>query len=155
MKLYLMRHGIAAPKDVDPNQGLTAEGRQAIEQLAKRLLAEQTQLPTRQKINIAQIFHSDKTRAQQTAEIMAGIIAPAVTPVCREGLKPNDNPQNLLADIETWDRDTLITSHLPFIPGLLNLLTQSQHSIAFDPATIACLSKTDDSWQLDWIARAE
>lgn len=155
MKLYLMRHGIAASSDVDPNQGLTAEGKQAIEQLAKRLLEQQAQLPAEKKINIAQIFHSEKTRAQQTAEIMASIIAPSITPLCREGLKPNDDPRKVLSDINTWDKDTLVTSHLPFIPSLLNLLTQSQHSVSFEPGTIACLSKGDDSWHLDWVARVE
>ena len=34
MKLYLMRHGQAASFEVDPKQGLSNEGKAAIEQLA-------------------------------------------------------------------------------------------------------------------------
>jgi len=37
MKLYLMRHGEAAIKGDDPKQGLTHQGKFAIENLAKKL----------------------------------------------------------------------------------------------------------------------
>lgn len=151
MKLYLMRHGEAASKEDDPNQGLTHQGKLAIEALAKKLASKFSHLPAEQGMNIEQVFHSEKTRAQQTAEIMTSIIAPEITPLCRENLKPNDNPENLLTDIETWTKNTLITSHLPFIPNLLALLTKDQQAIRFDPGTIACLIKEGPSWRLEWI----
>ena len=154
MKLYLMRHGEAASKEDDPKQGLTKNGKLAIERLAHKLL-QQTQQARERKINIEQVFHSDKARAQQTAEIMASILAPEVTPQCRENLKPNDNPEELISDIETWSKDTLITSHLPFIPNLLNLLTQHQQSISFIPGTIACLSNASTNWNVEWVISPE
>ncbi|MCK4586416.1 MAG: histidine phosphatase family protein, partial [Gammaproteobacteria bacterium] len=64
MKLFLMRHGQAADIEVDPEQGLSAEGKAAIEQLAHRL--------AEQNITFKQVFYSEKARARQTAEIMAG-----------------------------------------------------------------------------------
>ena len=154
MKLYLMRHGEAASKEDDPNQGLSNSGKHAIEKLAHKLL-HQTHQAKEQKINIEQVFHSEKARAQQTAEIMTSILAPGVTPHCRENLKPNDNPEEILSDIETWTTDTLITSHLPFIPNLLNLLTKHQQSIRFNPGTIVCLSKGNSNWNLEWVASPE
>ena len=66
MKLYLMRHGQAASKDIDPEQGLTNNGKAAIEQLANKL--------SDQGMNFSQVVHSEKTRARQTAEIMSHII---------------------------------------------------------------------------------
>ena len=105
MKLYLMRHGQAASPQVDPQQGLSDEGRADIEQLAQRLAG--------QGIEFGQVFHSEKARAQQTAEIMVSILAPNVTPQMRSGLKPNDDPRLLLPEIESWQQDTLITSHPP------------------------------------------
>lgn len=148
MKLYLMRHGQAASPQVDPEQGLTEQGRVEIEQLANRLAG--------QGIQFAQVLHSEKTRARQTAEIMAGILAPGVSPRPRGGLKPNDDPGLLLAEIENWQDDTLVTSHLPFVPGLLAELTgQSAYraqGMGFVPGTIICLARQNDNWQLEWIA---
>lgn len=145
MKLYLMRHGHAASKMVDPERGLTSEGKTGIEQLAHKL--------AQQEITFKQVFHSEKARAQQTAEIMTAILAPDVKPVCRKSLKPDDNPEELLADIDLWQDDTLIASHLPFIPGLLGLLTHGEQSVAFEPGTIVCLNKEGSDWQLDWVNR--
>lgn len=145
MKLYLMRHGQAADIETDPEQGLSAEGRVAIEQLA-HTLAEQD-------ITFNHVFHSEKARARQTAKIMTNILSPEVTPICRAGLKPNDDPNKLLTDINSWQEDTLIASHLPFIPHLLMLLTGSNQASSFTPGTIACLAKTGSKWQLEWITR--
>lgn len=155
MKLYLMRHGEAAFKEDDPAQGLTHEGKRAIEQLAKKLAHNSSRSPTEQKIGFEQVFHSEKTRAQQTAVIVSSIIAPGVTPLYRENLKPNDDPKDLLPDIETWTQDTLITSHLPFIPSLLSLLTTDQQPVRFDPGTIVCLSKSNSEWRLEWVSKPE
>ena len=144
MKLYLMRHGQAADIETDPEKGLSSEGKAAIEQLAHRLVE--------QDITFKQVFHSEKARARQTAEIMAGVLAPEVTPTCKAGLKPNDDPDKLLTDINNWQGNTLIASHLPFIPHLLMLLTGNSQSTSFTPGTIACLTKTGSKWQLEWIS---
>ena len=143
MKLFLMRHGQAADIEVDPEQGLSAEGKAAIEQLAHRL--------AEQNITFKQVFYSEKARARQTAEIMAGVLAPDVIPTCKAGLKPNDDPEKLLADINAWTNDTLVASHLPFIPHLLMLLAGNNQPANFTPGTIACLAKTGSKWQLEWI----
>ena len=143
MKLYLMRHGQAASSQVDPEQGLTAEGRTEIEQLAARLAT--------QGIHPARIFHSEKTRAQQTAHIMANTLAPPLNPKMKKGLKPNDDPAALLDEIESWDTDTLVVSHLPFVPGLLSLLTGQEYGMGYAPGTIFCLSKVNGVWQIEWV----
>ena len=142
MKLYLMRHGQAASPQVDPQRGLTSVGRAEIEQLAQRLLE--------QDIQLGQILHSEKARAQQTAEIMGRILAPQVIPQVHKGLKPDDEPGELLPEIESWQQDTLIASHLPFVPGLLAELTGQSPGMTLVPGTIVCLQKGSDGWQLEW-----
>jgi phosphohistidine phosphatase len=143
MKLYLMRHGQAASPQLDPQEGLSAQGRQDIESLAQRLLT--------QGVRFSQVLHSEKARAQQTAEIMAAMLAPDITPELRSGLKPNDDPRRLLPEIEIWQADTLLTSHLPFVPNLLMQLTGQSPDVAFVPGTIVCLEKKADGWQIDWL----
>ncbi len=148
MNLYLMRHGQAASPQVDPRKGLTVNGRQAVERLAQQL--------AKQGIYFSQVFHSERDRARQTAEIMARVISPAVIPQQRTDLKPDDDPHLLLADIESWQEDTLVASHLPFVPSLLALLNRDSQIIAFEPATVVCLSKADDSsWNVEWFAAPE
>ena len=143
MKLYLMRHGQAASPQVDAQQGLTPDGRDEIERLAQRLQA--------QGVQFTQVLHSEKTRAQQTAEIMAGVLAPGIAPKMRSGLKPNDDPRLLLADIEGWQGDTLMTSHLPFVPLLLAQLTGQAPDMGLVPGTIICLTKQNAIWQIEWL----
>ena len=146
MKLYLMRHGQAASPQVDPQQGLTGEGSADIAQLAKRL--------TGQGVQFDQVLHSEKARAQQTAEIMASILAPGVTPRMRSGLKPNDDPVDFVPELECLQEDTLIASHLPFVPGLLAVLTGSfdlEQGMSFVPGTIICLTGQGGVWKIEWI----
>ena len=143
MKLYLMRHGQAASIEDDPEQGLSGKGKASIEQLAHKL--------AQQEVTFNQVFHSEKARARQTAEIMTNILAPAVTPMYKANLKPNDDPKKLLADINAMQENTLIASHLPFIPHLLMLLTGNNQPSNFTPGTIACLTKNGSQWQLEWI----
>lgn len=142
-----MRHGQAASPQVDPQQGLSDAGRSEIEQLANRLAG--------QGIRFSQAFHSDKARAQQTAEIMTSVLSPHVVPQMRSGLKPNDDPRGILADIQSWHKDTLIASHLPFVPVLLAELTGLDNigaqGMGFVPGTVICLTKDNDDWQIEWI----
>lgn len=143
MKLYLMRHGQAASPLDDPQQGLTPEGRAEIEALAQRL--------QNQGIGFRQVYHSEKTRAQQTAEIVTAITSPEVTPQLRDGLKPNDDPRPLQAEIDHWQDDTLLVSHLPFVPTLLSLLIHDAVSMAMIPGTIVCLNNENGNWQIEWV----
>lgn len=143
MKLYLMRHGQAASPQIDPQQGLSPAGRLEIEQLAQRLSTK--------GIQFAQVFHSEKARAQQTAEIMATTISPKAAPTLRTGLNPNDDPRPLIPEINDWQMDTLIVSHLPFVPSLLSQLSGDTSLMAVIPGTLICLHKNGDNWVVDWV----
>ena len=142
MRLYLMRHGQAESPSIDPEQGLTEEGKIAIKGIAEVL--------GRKPIHVSQIFHSTKKRAKQTAGIVSEVISPGSSPQTMDNLKPSSNPENIIDTINQWKEDTLIVSHLPFIPSLLNLLTNSHNTIRFEPGTVACLNRSGSKWQLEW-----
>ncbi len=146
MKLYLMRHGQALSPQLDPERGLTDSGKLKIERIATHL--------QKTGVTFKQIFHSKKKRAQETAEIMTRIISADVTPELHENITPNDDPELIFAEISSWDGDTLITSHLPFVPNLITLLTGQDAyltSISFETGTVVCLQKNEaSSWSILW-----
>ena len=146
MKLYLMRHGEALSPQTDPEQGLSSRGKSNVELVAKHL--------QEQDITFSQVFHSKKKRARETAEIMGNILATNVTPNLHDKVTPNDDPNLIFSEINSWDKDTLITSHLPFIPNLMTLLTEKDAymtAITFETATIICLEKENSyKWALKW-----
>lgn len=146
MKLYLMRHGEALSPDKDPEQGLTDNGKLKIKNVAQHL--------QQNRETFKHVYHSKKKRAQQTAEIMISIISPDVTPILHLSIAPNDDPALIISEINNWNEDTLITSHLPFVPNLLTQLTGQDvylSAISFETGTIFCLEKNNDSnWEIKW-----
>ena len=63
MRLYLVQHGQAKSEELDPQRGLTEQGVQDVERLAAFLK------PLSLAVQV--VWHSGKTRAAQTAEILA------------------------------------------------------------------------------------
>lgn len=141
MRIYLMRHGQAADISIDPEQGLTEDGRMDIERIARDLV--------KKSIQIQHIYSSKKKRAQQTASIVSNIISPEITPESIDNLKPGDDPANILNSINRWSEDTLVVSHLPFLPALINHLT-GRKNIQFSPGTVACICHSGSQWTLEW-----
>ena len=146
MKLYLMRHGEALSSDIDPEQGLSDNGKEKIEALAKNL--------RQQHVSFKSAFHSEKKRAMQTAEIMTRVLSSEVIPRVMQDIKPNDDPRMVAPEMNTWKEDTLVTTHLPFLPNLVTLLTGQDvflSAVTFETGTVICLEKgNNDSWSLKW-----
>lgn len=146
MKLYLMRHGEALSPQKDPERGLSDNGKSKVELVAKHL--------NKQGVSFSQIFHSKKKRARETAEIMGKIISPSVSLILHDKITPNDDPHFIFSEINSWEEDTLIASHLPFVPDLMTLLTEKDAymtAITFETATVVCLEKVNSyKWELKW-----
>lgn len=146
MLLYLMRHGEAASPQIDPECGLTDKGKSKIEKLAAHVQLQGTKFKN--------IYHSKKKRALQTAEIMRNVISPDATITLHNYIAPNDDPAIVFSEINHWTDDTLITSHLPFVPNLLSMLTGQDAyltAITFETGTLVCLEKNaNHQWQIKW-----
>ena len=141
-----MRHGEALSPQKDPERGLSDNGKSKVELVAKYL--------EKQGVTFSQIFHSKKKRARETAEIMGKIIAPNVSLTLHDKITPNDDPHLIFSEINTWEEDTLIASHLPFVPNLMTLLTEKDAymtAITFETATVICLEKENSyKWAFQW-----
>ena len=151
MKLYLVQHGEACTKEIDPERPLTEQGKSDIERLATFLKTA--------GIQVERVIHSGKLRAQQTAERLAKVVAPGVELETSGLMNPNDNPKAFDWQSESWDRDILIVGHLPFMAKLVShLLIDDENRLftAYQPGSIVCLEYNNETlWQISWMIRPE
>ena len=150
MKLYLVQHGEACTKEVDPDRPLTDQGIKDIDRLATFL--------NKAGIKVDRVIHSGKLRAFQTAERLAKVVAPGVELESSGLLNPNDNPKAFDWQSESWSKETLVVGHLPFMAKLVaHLLIQNENKLitAYRPGSIVCLEHNDEHWQIIWMIRPE
>ena len=146
MALFLAQHGKSQPKDMDPEQGLSPAGILDVEQV--------TTLAREHGLRVAQIIHSGKKRALQTAEIFAAALKPEGGVLVQEGLKPLDDPAAFAATLTDTD-DLLVVGHLPFMEKLTAyLVTGSMEPpvLKFINGGIVCLDRdpAGDHWYIKW-----
>jgi phosphohistidine phosphatase len=114
MLLYLVQHAEAMSEAEDPARDLTEKGRRDIESVAHHL--------KRLKVQVRQIFHSGKTRAQSTARVLARHLQPPAGISEAQGLAPLDDPEIWAERLAKMDEDTLLVGHLPHLANLAALL---------------------------------
>jgi phosphohistidine phosphatase len=151
MRLYLVQHGEAIPKDVDPERPLSDKGRSDIASLGAWL--------HRHGIEVSEILHSEKTRAQQTAEILKSLLGSGGHVRQDSGLGPEDSPKLLLRRFREQEKDILIVSHLPLVARVVSVATTGgayRQVVEFQPGSVAGLVRMDGrSWRLFLFARPE
>lgn len=151
MRLYLVQHGNAVASEVDPERPLSDRGQQDVEKIAGFIKPL--------TLNIDYIWHSEKKRAAQTAEIIAASIPPQKACIQRQGLAPNDDVTALKNELASANQDIMIVGHLPFLSKLASLLlagSESANTVAFKQGGIVCLSRSEQGqWQIDWMVTPE
>ncbi len=151
MRLYLVQHGEAVTKDVDPDRPLSEDGKRDVQLLGAWL--------AQRGMRLSRVVHSGKTRARQTAAGLAAAVAPDLAVETLAGLAPKDPVEPLLTTIDGWtEDDALVVGHQPFMGKLLSaLLNCGERSlVAFRPGTLVCLeSASSGEWLLVSIMRPE
>ncbi|MBI2364843.1 MAG: phosphohistidine phosphatase SixA [Deltaproteobacteria bacterium] len=146
MDFYLVRHGDAVLDTLDPQRPLSRLGQEQVEQVARAAAARQAQ--------VSAIFHSGILRAQQTAEILAAHLGPALGVQRMSGLAPQDDPAIAKAELEAAPAPVMLVGHLPHMGRLAGLLINGdadRDAVGFAPATIVCISRESSLWQLVWL----
>jgi len=147
MKLYLCQHAKATPKEVDPEQALSDQGRHDIERLNVFL--------DPLKIDVGPVWHSPKKRAVQTAQMISEILRVEDAVTVQEGLGPSDDVGAMAEKLVKEKRNIMIVGHQPFVGKLASLLLSGSESavrLGFTQGSMACLSREDQGeWQLDWM----
>jgi len=151
MRLYIVQHGDSVTKEIDPDRPLSDQGQADIQRLAEWLSSH--------NVKIAQILHSGKTRAKETAEILRPLLKSPSQIYEGQGLAPNDSPEAFLHQLRDPKKDTLIAGHMPFVARTISqALTGApdRQLVEFIPGSVAGIERSDGaSWRLFMFARPE
>ncbi|MBS0288420.1 MAG: phosphohistidine phosphatase SixA [Proteobacteria bacterium] len=145
MQLYLVRHGEAYSSEEQFERPLNPRGHKDVEQIANFL--------KHQNCQIQKIFHSEKLRAIETAQIIANILGLTNHLFLMPSLDPEEEVYRLLGDIHEVTTNTLMVGHLPNLALVSNFLitgNMNKSSISFVPAGAACFEFQDNVWVLKW-----
>lgn len=133
MKLWLLRHGAAAPyQRHDAERQLTDEGRQQVLQAAEWLRG----------IAFDRVLSSPYIRARQTAELLCSTVQYAGSIEIVPWLTPEDDVREVTRKLDGYAVERLlIVAHQPLLGALASWLTDAdrQHSLPLDTASVACL----------------
>ncbi len=146
MLLYLVQHAEAKSKEEDPARDLTEKGRRDTERVARYL--------KRLNVPVSRIFHSGKTRAQSTAEILAAQVQSSAGIADAPGLAPLDDPAIWAERVASLEEDTLLVGHLPHLGKLAALLLSGDKEkslVNFQMGGVVCLRRQEGNWALDWM----
>ncbi len=146
MRVYLVQHGDALDKSVDPERPLSPQGKADVRTVAVFLENKLSK--------VKQVRHSGKPRARQTAEILAQHAAPQAKVVETPGLGPQDPVEPVRKDIEKHGGDLMLVGHMPFMGRLAGLLVcgdESAEPVVFKKGGVVCLENAEgDAWAVHW-----
>ena len=151
MALFLVQHGTSVPKEIDPDCPLTDDGRTAVERMA-RAAADN-------KIEVSLIKHSGKTRARQTAEIMAYFLKPVEGVQEVSGLNPLDDVALAVKGMSGAE-NIMLVGHLPFMERLASYLitgAPDRTVVKFQNGGIVRLDRAPETgiWFIRWTLMPE
>ena len=149
MFLYILRHGEAKPKNEDPERGLSERGREEVRAICRVF--------SKTDPGIEAVWHSGKTRAEQTAGMLAASLKIDDRVHVRSGLNPNDPVSPLVEELRGRETNLAIVGHLPQLGKLISvlLLGTERELLDLPAAGLVCLENTGDSWQLNWLLTPE
>ncbi len=159
MRVYLVQHAEAVPAEANPDRPLSDKGRDDARRVASFLA---------RSVRVGRVIHSPKTRARDTAVLLAQALGPGgVVEEAASGLAPDDSVEVAADLIAGWSEDTMVVGHLPFMGRLVSHLVAGSGDAdvaAFQPGTVACLERAggedaedgengEGDWAVAWMVR--
>jgi len=147
MKLYLIRHAQPKSHEEDPRMPLSDLGQKTMRRVSEYAAAQ---------LDLAEIWHSEKLRAKETAAILAESLGITDNVQEHKGLAPSDNVMDVKTRLMNRMENLAIVGHLPFLSKLASLLLygseEDANRINFETGCIVCLNRDEyDNWTLDWM----
>jgi phosphohistidine phosphatase len=149
MEVYLVRHGEPTSEAENPRRPLSGRGREEVRRVSAAA--------ARMELQPAEIRHSGKCRAAQTAEIFAEALGLHAAVVAASGLAPNDDVEPVAAALAVVTQPVMLVGHLPFLSRLASLLLVGDPErplVQFPMSGIVCLAREASgrtrAWSLAW-----
>lgn len=141
MFVVLVHHADAVSPAVDTQRPLSERGHAQADQLAVRAKAAGA--------SPAAIWHSGKLRARQTGEAFYRVCNPFAEFRMVRGLRPDDPPEMMLADLAAETRDVMLVGHMPNIPAIAVRLAGAD--AGFPLHGVICFERmSDGEWKERW-----
>jgi phosphohistidine phosphatase len=149
MKLYLVQHANAKSKEEDPDRPLSDMGWEDIRRVAGFL--DEHVAP-----DVKRIYHSGKTRARQTAEVLGKSLNPQEGVHKAEGLDPLADPEIWAERLAAEATDLMLVGHLPYMSRIASLLLvgdPEKEIVTFQQGGVVCLARGGEwkAWSLQWM----
>lgn len=145
MAIFLVQHGLSLPKDIDPEKGLSDQGRTDTIKIAEVAKAY--------KIPVHKVVHSPKKRAEQTAAIFNEVLGIKDLCDCIDGINPLDDVRAFAKGIDP-SSNVMVVGHLPFMERLVSYLTTGAMELKiyrFQNSGIVCLDCDENTnWFIKW-----
>jgi phosphohistidine phosphatase len=147
MELYFVRHG-----DADANAPDTGGGA-ALTESGLALVRRSASFAARLGVRVAEIRHSDRLRAVQTAQEFERALGCPRKQV--PGLCPDDDINPLRREAAGLQQNVMVVGHLPYLNRLAGALLAQDESmpvVVFHPASLIRLDRRDDArWSLQLV----
>lgn len=146
MQLYVARHAEAENEARGGERPLTEAGRQDARRVARALAAA--------GVSVAQVWHSPKLRARETADLLAGAVGAGAGLEERADLQPLSDPSSALDAVREADGPVLLVGHLPHVERLASLLLTGDDAaevVDIPPGgVLRFVSGEGRDWRLTW-----
>lgn len=147
MEVYLVRHGEAVSEHQNPERPLSDKGRSDVSIVADHI--------GKLGLEITTIYHSERLRARQTAEILSEKVRPRNGLREVRGLASGDDVRKAMQLVEDAKESIMIVGHLPHLGKLLSALVageqyQNMEMMEFDAGSIVCLGRGQEGWLVRW-----
>jgi phosphohistidine phosphatase len=147
VRVYLVQHGQSKSEEEDPQRRLTSQGISEVEKIADFLRPLE--------LGLDAVWHSDKARARQTAELLAPAVSARDRVVQRGGLGPRDQVAPTRQALEEAGGDVMIVGHLPFLSNLAALLitgSEANEIVRFRFGGVVCIERDKNgNWKVAWM----
>ncbi|MBA7578210.1 Phosphohistidine phosphatase SixA [subsurface metagenome] len=148
MRIFMVQHGEARTKEEDPDRPLSDSGIYQVSKMARWL-------SRKEGLDINELLHSGKNRAEQTAEILGGSFKPPMEIKRADDMNPGDNPKIWADRLGRTENNIMLVGHLPHLGKLasyLLILNMEKEIVQFKNAGIVCLNRNESgTWSIDWI----
>jgi phosphohistidine phosphatase len=142
MAMYFVQHGLAVSKEINSDRPLSEEGRKATERISAHL--------KRSGVKIEKVYHSGKTRAEETAKILADQIGGSKLSEL-SGMSPNDDVKKFASTLK--EEDAMYVGHLPHMEKLVSNLVAGDEAagvVKFSNSGVVCIEKDNSGFRIIW-----